>query len=87
MQTWQKTCAEQSLIGVGNLDLLGLPMTAFFASRQCPGTAIRAAMDWALQLATVLVVAHASLGGGLAGLMAEWRLKRPLTVAELNFWP
>lgn len=26
-------------------------MTAFFASRQCPGTAIRAAMDWALEQA------------------------------------
>jgi hypothetical protein len=26
-------------------------MTAFFASRQCPGTAIRAAMDWALNQA------------------------------------
>ncbi len=26
-------------------------MTAFFASRQCPGTAIRAAMNWALQQA------------------------------------
>lgn len=26
-------------------------MAAFFASRQCPGAAIRAAMDWALQQA------------------------------------
>ena len=26
-------------------------LTAFFASRQCPGAAIRAAMDWALQQA------------------------------------
>lgn len=28
-------------------------MTAFFASRQCPGTAIRLAMDWAIQQAQV----------------------------------
>lgn len=28
-------------------------MTAFFASRQCPGIAIRAAMDWALHQARV----------------------------------
>ena len=39
------------LTGQGNQVLLALPMTAFFASRQCPGTAIRAAMDWALQQA------------------------------------
>lgn len=51
MQTWQKTLVMHSLTGIGNPDLLDLPMTAFFASRQCPGTAIRAAMDWALQQA------------------------------------
>ena len=168
MQTWQKTYAEHSLTGIGNPSLLDLPMTAFFASRQCPGRAIRAAMDWALQqaqakavvisgfhspleqsvlkiliqahspvvavlarpvdgakvppewveplkqdlmavvsasltnirltgevalarnrlvgrLATTLVVAHASPGGGLAGLVAEWRLERLSAVFELNF--
>lgn len=31
-------------------------MTAFFASRQCPGTAIRAAMDWALEQARAKTV-------------------------------
>ena len=51
MQTWQKTHAKQCLTGTGNHDLLDLPMTAFFASRQCPGSAIRAAMDWVLQQA------------------------------------
>ena len=51
MHIWQKTHARHSLTGTGNQDLLDLPMTAFFASRQCPGTAIRAAMDWALQQA------------------------------------
>ncbi len=39
------------VIGCGARELLELELTAFFASRQCPGTAIRAAMDWALQQA------------------------------------
>ena len=168
MQTWQKAHAKHSLKGIGNPGLLGLPMTAFFASRQCPGTAIRAAMDWALQqakaktvvvsgfhspleqsvlkvliqarspvvavlarpvggaklqpewveplshglmavvsanltttrltsevamarnnlvaeLAATIVVVHASPGGGLAGLVAQWRLERPQAVVELTF--
>jgi predicted Rossmann fold nucleotide-binding protein DprA/Smf involved in DNA uptake len=168
MQTWQKAHAKHSLTGTGNPDLLDLPMTAFFASRQCPGAAIRAAMDWALQqarakavvvsgfhspleqsvlkvliqarspvvevlarpvsgaklppewveplslglmtvvsanmtttrltnevamgrnnlaaqLANTIVVAHASHGGGLAGLVAQWLLKRPHCVVELHF--
>lgn len=37
--------------GVGNAKLLDQPLTAFFASRQCPGTAIRAAMTWAVEQA------------------------------------
>lgn len=168
MQTWQKTYAEHSLTGIGNPSLLDLPMTAFFASRQCPGAAIRAAMDWALQqakakavvvssfhspleqsvlkvliqarspvvavlarpvggaklppewieplnqglmavvsanltttrltdevamarntlvaqLATTIVVAHASPGGRLADLVAQWRLEKPHSVVELHF--
>lgn len=56
MQTWQKAYAKHSLTGIGNPDRLGLPKTAFFASRQCPGTAIRAAMDWALQQAKLKAV-------------------------------
>lgn len=40
---------EGDVQGVGNASLLGLPMTAFFASRQCPGAAIRAAMTWAME--------------------------------------
>lgn len=35
--------------GVGNPSLLDQPMTAFFASRQCPGATIRAAMAWAIE--------------------------------------
>ena len=40
------------LTGCGARELLELELTAFFASRQCPGTAIRTAMDWALQQAS-----------------------------------
>ena len=36
------------LSGMGEQDLLAVPSVAFFASRQCPGSAIRAGMDWAL---------------------------------------
>jgi uncharacterized protein YdbL (DUF1318 family) len=56
VQIWQKTRAKHSLTGTGNPELLDLPMTAFFASRQCPGAAIRAAMDWALQQAQAKAV-------------------------------
>lgn len=42
---------EGAVRGVGNASLLGLPLTAFFASRQCPGTAIRATMAWAIEQA------------------------------------
>jgi hypothetical protein len=34
---------------LGSVDLLQGPLTAFFASRQCPGTAIQAATAWALE--------------------------------------
>lgn len=37
--------------GVGNASLLDQPLTAFFASRQCPGVAIRLAMAWAIEQA------------------------------------
>ncbi len=37
--------------GRGAQGLLSEPLTAFFASRQCPGAAIRAAMAWALDQA------------------------------------
>ncbi len=46
---WEIERGGTVLSGVGEQALLAAPMTAFFASRQCPGTAIRAAMDWALE--------------------------------------
>jgi predicted Rossmann fold nucleotide-binding protein DprA/Smf involved in DNA uptake len=48
---WQNSLDGLRLTGMGNQCLLDVPMTAFFASRQCPGAAIRAAMDWALHQA------------------------------------
>lgn len=46
--TWQTT---NGFRGIGNALLLKEPLTAFFASRQCSGAAIRTAMDWAVQQA------------------------------------
>lgn len=51
MQVWQITQREMLWTGQGNQALLDKPLTAFFSSRQCPGAAIRAAMDWALEQA------------------------------------
>ena len=65
MQTWQKAHVKRSLTGTGNANLLDLPMTAFFASRQCPGAAIRAAMDWALQQAKLKTVV-------ISGFHSRW---------------
>ena len=53
MQNWHQIRHGLTLTGVGRQSLLDLTMTAFFASRQCPGSAIRAAMEWALQQARV----------------------------------
>ena len=93
MQIWQKTHVKHSLTGIGNPDLLDLPMTAFFASRQCPGTAIRAAMDWALQQARAKAVVvsgfHSPLEQSVLKVLIEGRspvvavLARPVQGAKL----
>lgn len=51
MQIWSLIQQEKTWTGQGNQALLSEPLTAFFSSRQCPGAAIRAAMDWALEQA------------------------------------
>ena len=48
LSLWPLEGGEQ---GVGNASLLDQPLTAFFASRQCPGVAIRLAMAWAIEQA------------------------------------
>ena len=45
---WHLDTRLSGLTGVGNAALLDEPLTAFFASRTCPGSAIRAAIDWAV---------------------------------------
>jgi hypothetical protein len=37
---------EEGEQGLGNAALLDQPLTAFFASRQSPGVAIRETMNW-----------------------------------------
>lgn len=51
MLSWHQNRNGLAVTGLGGQELLTLPMTAFFASRQCPGAAIRLAMDWVLQQA------------------------------------
>jgi hypothetical protein len=51
MQTWSITQQDKTWSGQGHQALLSEPLTAFFSSRQRPGAAIRAAMDWALEQA------------------------------------
>ncbi len=45
---WQITAGGLNLSGLGQRALLEGPSIGFFASRKCPGVAIRAAMDWAV---------------------------------------
>lgn len=69
-------------------------MTAFFASRQCPGTAIRAAMDWALEQArtrqTIVGGFHSPLEQSVLRLLLEAHspvvavLARPVSDARLK---
>ena len=42
---------EDGAQGIGEQTLVGRSLTAFFASRKCPGSAIRATMDWAVEQA------------------------------------
>ena len=94
MQTWEKARSEYDLTGTGNPSLLDLPMTAFFASRQCPGAAIRAAMIWALQLAKLKAVVisgfHSPLEQSVLKVLIQARspvvavLARPVSSAKLS---
>lgn len=82
-----------ALDGRGARALLDLELTAFFASRQGPGSAIRAAMDWALQQAgakrAVISGFHSPLERSVltvlmaAGCPAVVVLARPVQEAKL----
>ena len=93
MLTWHQTRNSLAVTGLGGQTLLARPMTAFFASRQCPGTAIRAAMDWALQQARAKAVVvsgfHSPLEQSVLKVLIEARspvvavLARPVEDAKL----
>jgi hypothetical protein len=40
---------EDGAYGIGEQTLVSRGLTAFFASRKCPGSAIRTTMDWAVE--------------------------------------
>ena len=94
MHIWHQTCNGFTVTGLGCQALLALPMTAFFASRQCPGIAIRAAMDWGLeQVRTRQVVIsgfHSPLEQSMLNLLLQARspvvvvLARPVSNARLK---
>lgn len=79
--------------GCGAKELLTLELTAFLASRQCPGTAIRAAIDWAVKQASarraVVSGFHSPLEQSVleilmtAGSPAVVVLARPVAAAKL----
>lgn len=86
-----------ALQGVGEQALLKAPLTAFFASRQCPGSAIRAAMDWAIGQAhaqqTIIGGFHSPLEQSVLKVLLQARspmvvvLARPVAEAKLtNDW-
>ena len=93
MLGWTQTCNGLTMTGLGSQDLLALPMTAFFASRRCPGTAIRAAMDWALKQARAKSVVisgfHSPLEQSVLKVLVQARspvvavLARPVGGAKL----
>ena len=93
MLIWHQTRNGLTVTGLGCQDLLALPMMGFFASRQCPGSAIRAAMDWALQQArsknAVISGFHSPLEQSVLAVLIEARspvvavLARPVECARL----
>ena len=93
MQAWQVSRQDVIFTGCGCAQLLAPPLVAFFSSRQCPGIAIRAAMDWALQQASssepVVSGFHSSLEQSVLKLLLQARcpvvavLARPVEHARL----
>ena len=65
LSAWQQERHGSPIKGRGEASLLVGSVTAFFASRQCPGAAIHAAMDWAMlqakMKATVISGFHSPL--------------------------
>jgi predicted Rossmann fold nucleotide-binding protein DprA/Smf involved in DNA uptake len=86
IQIWHITQREKTWTGQGNQALLAEPLTAFFSSRQCPGAAIRAAMDWALQQASrrepVVSGFHSSLEQSVLKLLLQARCPAVVVLAR-----
>ncbi|HOB01662.1 MAG TPA: DNA-processing protein DprA [Casimicrobium huifangae] len=91
---WSLEKDSVPLHGVGDAGLLAQPLTAFFASRRCPGTAIRAGTDWALARAragrAVVSGFHSPLEQSVLTLLLQARcpvvavIARPLANARLG---
>lgn len=82
------------LHGAGTEGLLSQPLTAFFASRRCPGSAIRAGTEWALTQArakqAVVSGFHSPLEQSVLKLLLQAKspvvvvIARPLDGARLD---
>lgn len=93
MEIWSITQQEMTWTGQGSQALLKESLTAFFSSRQCPGAAIRAAMDWALEQARtrqpIVSGFHSPLEQSVLTVLLQARcpvvavLARPVTGARL----
>ena len=87
MLTWHQTRNGIAVTGLGHQALLNVPMMAFFASRQCPGTAIRAATEWALQQAKTRQVVisgfHSPLEQSVLQLLLQARSPAVAVLARL----
>lgn len=83
---WQWRRAGTRLCGRGDHRHLAAPLTAFFASRDCPGAAIRAGMAWALQQARarapVIGGFHSPLERSVLDLLLEARSPAVLVLAR-----
>ena len=71
---------------MGNAALLDGPLTAFFASRTCPGSAIRVAMDWAVAEArsgrTIISGFHSPLERSVLEVLLTARSKVVIALAR-----
>jgi predicted Rossmann fold nucleotide-binding protein DprA/Smf involved in DNA uptake len=79
---FERGFGSEILQGLGNAALLEQRLIAFFASRQCTGAAISAAMDWAVQQAkakqTVISGFHSPLEQSVLAVLLQ--AKSPVVV-------
>lgn len=84
--SWRRHIGVLALRGRGGEHWLDTPMTAFFASRQCPGVSIRAGLDWALKQVSdrqpVISGFHSPLERSVLGLLLEARSPAVVVLAR-----